>query len=507
MEQKNFVLALVLSLGFILLWSVFVVPRFSPPAPPASTAPLNSPATVDNTMPDSRQSITQGKVETVTVRNADNTIVLDPRGGGVQSWMLNAKSQTFDLVRDATALPLPLASFPDTLFKISVQPDGAVMRATLPNHIEVTKTLTLSPTGHLHTIQFRFHNPSASAIQLEKWEWGWGPGLNTVPTEQKENAGLIRGLTMGPLKAHVVHENDQQPFGSWVGIDNRYFLVAFIPTSAHITDFRVTGKKETTRVHLVETTPVPPHSDITLAYDLYVGPKGYTQLKTYHRHIEESVDFGTFGPIGKLILSALYRLKAVTGNYGVSIIILTLCLQVMLMPLTLKSFKAANAMKKLQPKIAKLQELYKGDPKRLNVEMMNLYKSSGTNPFGGCLPMLLQLPIFWALFTTLRNAYELRGAPFVGWIHDLSVHDPYYILPVVMGGGMFLQQRMTGATTDPTQRQMMYMMPIMFTFMFMNFPAGLVLYWMTNSFATITFQYFYLRATTGTPNRPEIIRP
>jgi YidC/Oxa1 family membrane protein insertase len=223
--------------------------------------------------------------------------------------------------------------------------------------------------------------------------------------------------------------------------------------------------------------------------------------------LEASVDFGTFSPVGKLILSAIYRLKALTGNYGVSIILLTLMLQCLLLPLTLKSFKAAQSMKKLQPKIARLQETYKGDPKRLNIEMMNLYKTSGTNPFGGCLPMVLQLPIFWALFTTLRNAYELRGSPFIFWIHDLSVHDPYYILPVVMGGGMFLQQRMTGASSDPTQRQMMYIMPVMFTAMFMNFPAGLVLYWMTNSFATITFQWTYLRLTTGTPNRPEIIQP
>src|SRR6202035_4672557 len=173
-------------------------------------------------------------------------------------------------------------------------------------------------------------------------------------------------------------------------------------------------------------------------------------------------DFGVFTSLGRFILNILNHLKALTGNYGVSIILLTMGLQLLMFPLTVKSFKATMAMKKLQPKIAELQARFKSDPKRLNVEMMNLYKSSGTNPFGGCLPMLLQLPIFWALFTTLRNAYELRGAPFFGWIQDLSTPDvlmhfgnfPLHALPLVMGGAMFMQQRMSGAASDPTQKQM-----------------------------------------------------
>jgi len=161
-------------------------------------------------------------------------------------------------------------------------------------------------------------------------------------------------------------------------------------------------------------------------------------------------------------------------------------------------------MKKLQPQIAALQKTYKSDPKRLNIEMMNLYKKTGTNPFGGCLPMLLQLPIFWALFTTLRNAYELRGAPWIGWVHDLSVADPLHILPIIMGGAMFLQQRMSGAVTDPTQKQMMLMMPIMFTVMFFNFPAGLVLYWLTNNIMTMIIQFSLLRYTEQN-KKPELV--
>jgi len=513
MEQRNLLLAIILSFGFILIWTKYVVPHFAPP--PTATAPVSTKGEVtpSNTAPQPTAITGQssgGSVKPVAIHVADNDLLLDPRGGGVQSWTMNVKNQTVDLVETPDAQPLPLTSFSDVSFKIVPQPTGAVMTATLANGLRVTKTLTLNETGHLHRLTYQFVNPTAHPIELTKWEWGWGPGLGTVSAEVKENAAQIRALTMGPINAHAVKEGDHPEFGSWVGLDNRYFLIAFIPTSAHSTSLFVTGKKEATRIRLVEDTRVPAHGETTLSYELYAGPKGYTQLKKYGRHLEAAVNFGTFSTIGKWILSGVYHLKGWTGNYGVAIILLTLGLQLVLMPLTLKSFKAAHAMKRLQPKIARLQEMYKGDPKRLNVEMLNLYKTSGTNPFGGCLPMLVQAPIFIALYTTIRNAYELRGAPFIGWIHDLSLHDPLYILPVIMGGAMFLQQRMTANTADPTQRQMMYIMPIMFTVMFARFPAGLVLYWLTNSLAALAIQAIYLRVThvePGTPDKPEIVRP
>ena len=156
----------------------------------------------------------------------------------------------------------------------------------------------------------------------------------------------------------------------------------------------------------------------------------------------------------------------------------------------MKSYRSTAAMKKLQPKIQELQKRYKEDAKRLNQEMLSLYKESKTNPFGGCLPMILQIPVFWAFFTMLRNSYELRGTPWIFWIKDLSQHDPYYILPVVMGGGMFLQQKLSGSVGDPTQAKVMMFMPIIFTAMFLNFPSGLVLYWLTNSILSISIQYW-----------------
>ena len=185
----------------------------------------------------------------------------------------------------------------------------------------------------------------------------------------------------------------------------------------------------------------------------------------------------------------------------VHLIILTVILQIIVLPLTIKSFKASVAMKQLQPLVKELQDKYKADPKRLNVEMLNLYKTHKVNPLGGCLPMLLQLPIFWALFTTLRNAFELRGAHWIFWINDLSAPDtlmrigglPLNILPLIMGVGMFFQQKMMSVSTDPAQAKMMYMMPVLFTFMFWNFPSGLVIYWLTNSLLTMAEQYVIMQ--------------
>jgi YidC/Oxa1 family membrane protein insertase len=158
-------------------------------------------------------------------------------------------------------------------------------------------------------------------------------------------------------------------------------------------------------------------------------------------------------------------------------------------PLTFQSLKAMAAMKKLQPEIAKLQQRYAKDPQRLNAEMMGLYKKHGANPLGGCLPMIVQMPVFVALYNALRNAWELHGASWIFWIHDLSAKDPYYVLPILMGALMFGQNKLNPAMGgDPAQQQMMTFMPIVFTLMFMNFPSGLVLYWMTNSLVSAVSQ-------------------
>ena len=213
----------------------------------------------------------------------------------------------------------------------------------------------------------------------------------------------------------------------------------------------------------------------------YIGPKNYSKLKAIGHGLDRSVDFGFFSPLAKLANSSLVYFHKITGNYGAAIIILSVLIQLMLTPLSLKSYKAMAVMKKIQPEMQSIQKRYKEDPKRMNAEVMDLYKRHGTNPLGGCLPMLLQIPVFFALFTALRNSWDLHGAPFIFWVKDLSAKDPFYVMPIVMGGIMFLQQNLNPQTSDPSQAAMMKWMPVIFTFMFLTFPSGLVLYWLINS--------------------------
>jgi YidC/Oxa1 family membrane protein insertase len=497
MENKNLIAAVILSVAFLFIWSTFVMPKYMPKPVPgngAPTAPAVSTASGGASLePAHAHSMTTEAAATTVLRDGNNEIVFSSKGGAIEHWRLKLKGQEIDLVEKPAEATLPLATFPDTTFTLRPQANQATAQATLPNGLRLTKTITLDPNSYLHTLSFRFDNPTGKPVDVKGFDWGWGPGLGTAAGEQKENSRLIRALSKGKLKAHALKPGDYPDLGEWAAIDNRYFLVAFLPVNAGQPRLNVTGTKDNTVVKIIEDLTVPANGAMTLQYQLYAGPKGYTQLSHYHKGLEASVDFGVFSWLGKLILRVIYWLQEKTGNFGWAIVILTCMLQILLFPLTVKSFKATLAMKRLQPQIAALQKNYKSDPKRLNIEMMNLYKRSGTNPFGGCLPMVLQLPIFWALFTTLRNAYELRGAPWIGWIHDLSAPDRFHVLPVIMGIGMFFQQRLSGAVTDPTQRQMMYMMPVIFTVMFFNFPAGLVLYWLTNNIVTMIFQYTMMR--------------
>lgn len=505
MQNKNFFLAMGLIAAFLLLWTVFVIPRFSPKPVPGATSAVTMTPDAEAPVPEIASAHKRMGEPVVTkdtiLRDENNEIVLTSKGGAVKNWRVKLTSHEVDLVLHPNAETLPLDSFSDTPFKITVQGKTAIMQGALASGLRVTKKLTLGSSGYLHQLSYQFQNPTSRPIEVPRWSVGWGPGLGTDPGEKKENAGIIRAITLGKLKVKAIEAEDSAELGRWAAIDNRYYLAAFIPKQERPVQLVVEGAKDQTRLSLVDRAGVAPGKSEDIHYELYVGPKGHTQLKAYKRDLEESVDFGTFAWLGKKILDSLYWLKERTGNYGLAIILLTIGIQLLMLPLSLKSFRATMAMKKLQPKIAELQARFKSDPKRLNIEMMNLYKHSRTNPFGGCLPMLLQLPIFLALFTAIRNAYELRGAPFYGWIQDLSAPDVLFhissfqvhALPLIMGGTMYFQQRLAGAVTDPMQKQMMTMMPIMFTFMFYGFPSGLVLYWLTNNVMTMASQWGFQR--------------
>ena len=234
---------------------------------------------------------------------------------------------------------------------------------------------------------------------------------------------------------------------------------------------------------------VEANSKLVYNSDFYFGPKDYKAFLALPYHLDRSIEFGFFGALGKIARNVLETFYGWTGNYGISIIMLTILLQAILFKFTLMQLKSAAQMKKIQPEMKRIQEKYKGNPEALNRETLNLYRKYGVNPLAGCLPMLIQLPIFLALFNALRTSWSLHGADFVFWITDLSSKDPYYILPILMGAVMFFQQKNNmPAGTDPAQAAMFKYMPVFFTVLFMNFPSGLVLYWLTNSLLTFGIQ-------------------
>jgi YidC/Oxa1 family membrane protein insertase len=244
----------------------------------------------------------------------------------------------------------------------------------------------------------------------------------------------------------------------------------------------------------------------TFSYKAFIGPKDTEMLAKANYDLSKAVNFGMFDFMAKPFLWIMNQIYKFIPNYGIAIIILTLLTKIILWPLGNKSYKSMNDMKRMQPLMAEIREKYKDDKKKMNEETMALYRTYKINPMGGCLPMLVQLPVFLALYRMLYQAIELRHAPFFGWINDLSAPDrlfhfgfsipfmqpPYGIpvLTVVMGVTMFLQQKMSPPPGDPTQAKMMMFMPLIFTVIFINFPAGLVLYWLTNNIFSIAQQYY-----------------
>lgn len=224
-----------------------------------------------------------------------------------------------------------------------------------------------------------------------------------------------------------------------------------------------------------------------------VLPKKYALLKSKNKGYEKAVFSGFIGYFSVLLLKLMNIFYKISGNYGISIILLSILLKIVLFPLSIKSLISTKKMQKIQPLLAELKEKYKDDQKAFGIEQMKLMKEHKVNPFGGCLPMFIQLPIWWGLFIMLRNAYELKDAVFILWLKDLSSPDPYRILPIFMGIFMYLQQKLTGMSMDKSQSSMMLMMPIMFTFISFSLPSGLVLYWLVTSIFGIIENRIFLK--------------
>lgn len=270
-------------------------------------------------------------------------------------------------------------------------------------------------------------------------------------------------------RQNVGSESSGDGSAKWFGLDFNFHLFAFIFKD------KIPARYHTDKAGRFIVDTVDPIKEFS--GDLVFTKKNYDELVAIGDNLNLSVDFGFFGVLAVPILRGLQMFYDWIPNYGIAVILLTLVVRTILFPLQFKSFKSMKKMQKLQPELAKLKEKFSDDPQRMQRETMELFKKAGANPLGGCLPLLLQMPIFFAFYKVLYNAVELVGAPFYGWITDLSVKDPYYVLPVLMGLAMLGQQKLTPSTSmDPTQKKIMMIMPIVFTFIMKDLPAGLNLY-------------------------------
>jgi YidC/Oxa1 family membrane protein insertase len=279
----------------------------------------------------------------------------------------------------------------------------------------------------------------------------------------------------------------------WTSFEDKYFISAILPQKELPHQVHVGRPSENALAYqlLVSNISLKPGESKTYTCALYLGPKEISILSKQGSKLEKCIDFGWFDIVAKPLLIAMDFFYRFCGNYGIAIILITVIIKILFWPLTHKSYQSMKDMQKLQPEMAKLKEKYKDKKEELNREVMGLYKKYNVNPLGGCLPILLQIPVFIALYNVLQNSMELRHANFISfWINDLSALDPTYISPILMGASMFYQQKMTPSSADPAQAKMMLMMPVIFTFMFLSFPSGLVLYWLVNNVLSIAQQLY-----------------
>ncbi len=297
----------------------------------------------------------------------------------------------------------------------------------------------------------------------------------------------------------------------WMAYGDNYFMTSVIPDIPETQwrlDFNRIDQDGLTESAISRSIAPDKQQKRVAEMEVYFGPKEIKRLNALGHNLSAAINFGWFDPIAKPLLYTLHFLYRYLHNYGLAIIVLTILIKIVFWPLSHKSAKSMKTMQKLAPKLQKIKEKYGDDKERLNKEMMQLYKTYKVNPMSGCLPMLLQIPVFFALYKVLLMSIELRHAPFMLWINDLSAPDrlmvpgieiPYLgglpVLTVLMGASMWLQMKMSPSSMDPTQAKIMQMLPIVFTFMFISFPSGLVLYWLVNNILTIAQQYYINKFT------------
>ncbi len=523
--EKRLLLAFVLSAAILLAWSVIFPPpqrQLSPvPAdevpqatPEASVPQDPSPPVTDEGGGATEPAVPSDEVEGATVEetvklgNAKIAVELTNRGALVSSYRLlgydNDDGQPLDLIQTVplseSSRPLQLitADGPDDALYAVERVDGAVLfRWADGRGSAVSKRVALTGSGYGLEVTITVMGARAGTpISI-------GTGMRNLGESERDSRLALWGegviLADGEVsrfKRRKVKSPEVLSAGalSYAGFEDAYFLNVLRPeggvSEVRIDPLEYSLEEETQRVLQISVVP----SGGQLRGELLGAPKEYDLLQEIDQGIEKTLDFGIFNPISVFFLKALRWIYGLVGNWGVAIILLTLGIRILLFPLMHTSTVSMRKMQKVQPKVKEIQAKYKkkkSDPQaraKMNQEMMALYKQEGVNPMAGCLPLLVQLPLLWALYQLFLRAIELRHAPFMLWITDLSAKDPLYVTPILMTATMWLQQRLAPQAGDPQQQRLMRMMPLIFGIMFLQFPSGLVLYWLANNVITIIQQ-------------------
>jgi YidC/Oxa1 family membrane protein insertase len=425
-----------------------------------------------------------------------------------------AGPKPIELVNVSEGMPRPLSvTFPDSTVNIPVdgffEADGSALdmtqgseprrltfSQTYPGEMKIEKTFTFHPDKYSFDLEVRLSNLSATALN-QNGSLTWYQYVDPkAPTDSYGHDGPVSFIGKSIDRPEVAKMEASKTLGpdvSWGGFESKYFIASLIPQNPSLTSFKM-AKDVSNLVSVGLAGPkvlIPPGQPGLFNYSLYLGPKDYDILKAQKIGLENAIDFGDWLKwLAIPLLVVLKFLYGYVGNYGIAIIILTILIKLIFWPLGNKSYRSMKEMQKLQPLMAALREKYKDDKQRLSQESMNLYKTHKVNPLGGCLPMVVQIPVFFGLYKALLYAIELRHSPLFWWVQDLSAKDPYYITPLVMGATMFIQQKMTPTGADPMQAKIMLFMPVIFTFMFLNFPSGLVIYWLFNNIISIGQQVY-----------------
>jgi len=549
METQRAFAAVILSLMILLGYQYFFMPPppqpQEPPAgaeqtqvepvasPPAGVAPQTS---TPVGAPVAQVAVNQEGTLTgkdITVETGLYSAVISENGAVVKSFRLKQykehlgkdaqpKELMFPDTRAAAfawgnGVPAQLPQYQATQYRVATaagQTASLSLVATPMPGLTVTRKMTFADNSYQIAIEETVRNESGQALQ-------GAPFFTSTNRPFSGGAAAARGVFTGPalfldgalqevkvadLKGDAAKALSGQV--DWAAYEDSYFLSAVIPRSTGKSTVLLTpgADEHVTSTISGEQEVLPSGSEKLYAYTIFLGPKKLSILKEVGSNLEKVINFGWFDLLAKPTLFLLNFLHRYLHNYGVAIILVTVFFKLLFWPISHKGMKSMKTMQKIQPKMAKLREKYKDDHERLNQEMMTLYKTYKVNPLGGCLPMILQIPVFFALYKVLLQTIELRHAPFMLWINDLSAPDRLPIgidipglggipvLTLLMGASMFLQQKMTPTTGDPAQAKVMMFLPVIFTFMFLNFASGLVLYWFINNLLSVGQQYFINRS-------------